>query len=527
MDRSQLLNLLFPAMLGGAALGCGADETTAAAGEVPAARNVVQGGSQDIGEFRRRLAAGEVPPLDTLDEVGFFAEHAIDLPPATCGASVCAHPMLAVAPRFDGGNWTMGFLGMNTPVAPEDLTVGRRHILVVIENSWATRLQGGVAELALATVSSALGEADRVSVVEVTDSDIRVFPALPPEQVRSVQLEVLPLWSEPDEDEILGPLPHDLQRAVADARAIALDPAFSEFRQRVLVLTSGLPAGGATTEENMEALALDLASHDVGVSTFGYGAQYRRRIPLALAEAGAGNAYVATNARDLRDALRAEAATGFVPLARDLTITAEAQAGYEVEAVYGARRARVDGARAVLTSPVLFMGARSGSGSTEAGRRGGGGGWFVQLKPASDPGTAPEEDAPVLRVQVSYTDALTGAAVTQETVLVTPLGVGNNPAPQEPFFTDAPRAKPFMMLNMLMALRGAVSYHEQGACALSVGMRDMMRLSYDLWQQHYDDVDIRADFELLDRLANVVSETCNDSRGAVWPVQAQVSCFYF
>ena len=51
-------------------------------------RSVVQGGPQDIVEYRAIVAAGGVPALSVLEENGFFAEHKVDLPPADCGAAI-------------------------------------------------------------------------------------------------------------------------------------------------------------------------------------------------------------------------------------------------------------------------------------------------------------------------------------------------------------------------------------------------------------------------------------------------------
>ena len=85
-------------------------------------RSVTQGGAQDIGFFRSVVESGGVPRPSTIDPVGFFAEHAVDLPPADCGDSVCVHGNLAVAPGIDQeSNWTMAFLAMNTPVDARDL----------------------------------------------------------------------------------------------------------------------------------------------------------------------------------------------------------------------------------------------------------------------------------------------------------------------------------------------------------------------------------------------------------------------
>ena len=44
---------------------------------------VGQGGAQDFGLFREILLAGDIPGPDTIDDLGFFAEHKIDLPDAS------------------------------------------------------------------------------------------------------------------------------------------------------------------------------------------------------------------------------------------------------------------------------------------------------------------------------------------------------------------------------------------------------------------------------------------------------------
>ena len=77
--------------LGVTIAGCsssGSDDGGAAAAVAPpsgGSANVVQGGPQDFAEFRAIVAAGGIPAPETLDPVGFFAEHAMDLPPADCG----------------------------------------------------------------------------------------------------------------------------------------------------------------------------------------------------------------------------------------------------------------------------------------------------------------------------------------------------------------------------------------------------------------------------------------------------------
>src|SRR5215218_4344612 len=84
------------------ALGCSNSDGVEGVETPTGSVNVSQGGAQDISEFRAIVEQGKVPSPETLDPVGFFAEHAIDLPDADCGKDVCIHPFLAVAPRFNG-----------------------------------------------------------------------------------------------------------------------------------------------------------------------------------------------------------------------------------------------------------------------------------------------------------------------------------------------------------------------------------------------------------------------------------------
>ena len=78
-----------------------------------------QGGAQDFGLFRQILLAGGIPGPETIDDLGFFAEHKIAMPAAECGQNVCIHGMLGVMGNMiSGSNCTIVMLGMNTPIDP-------------------------------------------------------------------------------------------------------------------------------------------------------------------------------------------------------------------------------------------------------------------------------------------------------------------------------------------------------------------------------------------------------------------------
>ena len=50
----------------------------------PGAVGVSQGGAQDFGLFRQILEDGKIPAPETLDDVGFFAEHKLEYPAPSC-----------------------------------------------------------------------------------------------------------------------------------------------------------------------------------------------------------------------------------------------------------------------------------------------------------------------------------------------------------------------------------------------------------------------------------------------------------
>lgn len=499
--------------LAGIALSCASGEGEPALDGAPS-RAVTQGGPQDIAEFRSVVERRAVPDPSLLDELGFFAEHAVDLPPADCDQPVCVHPMLGVAPRFNGGNWTMAFVGMNTSVDPATLPTKPRHLIVLVEDRYSafSSFEG-----VLSAIAEALSDADRVSVI-LAGSTVEVLAV----GARKGSLPRVDL--EPPEFYGREPLPA-VYSALVESRALALRSEFSEHGSRVLWFTGGAP-GGVVSADHFVALAELMAKDAIAISTFGMGRAFARDVPSAVTEVSSGNYYYAESHEDLLNAVRVEAKTGFVPLARDFELTVEAQPGYRIGSVYGARRAEVTETRARLSTPTLFIGARSGSMDVATGRRGGGGGLFVELL-ADEPPEDERERVPAdaFTYRVRYTDATNDALVEQSATLATPLGVGQNPPATGPFFSDPERAKPFMMLNMFLALRAQVSLYEAGDCARALGIENMMAQSYSYWQRVYSDPDIDADFSLLVDLSDVMVASC--TRVAPAPPFDFGSCFMF
>jgi Ca-activated chloride channel family protein len=478
---------------------------------------VTQSGPQDIERFRSILEAGEVPSVDSFDQLGFFAEHAIEQPDADCGHSVCVHPQLAVAPRFDGGNWTMAFASFNTPLTADSLERGPVHVSVVVETSTHTEslirsLTDGIVELA-----AGLRDEDRLTVVGFDRRTYRVLDAVAPRDVSPSRIR-LPRF---------GPSETLLYEGLA-AGIDAIEAHREELPDaRILLVTSGHADGGISDGERIVGLAASAARLGVGISVLGAGDDYDARIPTQIAELGTATLTYASGGEELSALLAAQADLTLVPLATDFELRVQPALGYQVAEVYGARYAWRDGEAVVLQAPGLFLGARTGSQDVDpmVGRRGGGGGVFVRLSAGPD---ASEDDdlpagAPAFAVTTRYRDATSDSDVLLEGEIVNALAPGENPDVFWPHFSDEGHAKPFMMLNMWLAIRFALQLYSDGSCAEAMGVSEMMIPSIEAWQEHFDDPDIQADDELLWMLRANIAEECVTK--PVPPLRIDAGCF--
>jgi len=514
----------------GFALGCGSDETRSGevvTTEVPGvddpvtgSRTVSQGGPQDIAYFREIVSRGEVPDPETLDPVGFFAEHAVDLPAADCGEDICIHPSLAVAPRFDGGNWTMAFIAMNTPVDPTTLPRPNAHVAIVADISDYDPATLAVINEGIAAIAAGLSDEDRLSVIEYgSRAEALVEGALP-----STPLPVL-VGERP-----LG-VGADLYAALATAgRLVDADP--DGRAGRILLLSTGSVSAGIDDPDRVINLAEAYARAGTAISVVGFGepSAGEARLLTRLGDLGVGTYSLAEDDMDLAQILDNQANTTLFPLATDLSIAITPGEGYRVGRVWGARRGIARDGFAFLDSPALFVGHRTGASDTGSGRRGGGGGLFVELI-AEEGAESLGPSLPAFSYEASWI-ANDGASRRADATVINTLAPGQNPADMWPEFSG--EEKPFMMLNMYLALRTSVDLYAAGDCPRSRGVEEMMAPSVEVYQGRLYDEDINADWILLQDLTDNVTQKCGEALGIedpetqriVEPVGSSAGCFF-
>lgn len=492
-----------------ALLGC-SSSTSAASPEATPTRNgsvgVGQGGAQDIAEFRSIVAGGDVPAPSTLDPVGFFAEHALALPDADCGSTVCAQAALAVARRFEGDPWTMAFVALNSSVDPSTLTRPPVHTVLVVEH---TARMGTLAPSIFEAFHHfvvGLRPEDRLSVVEVG------------QVARVLQTALVP--SDPalaDAAMTLSMPGHDTTAATYDGLALAgellSDPSWTGHRH-VLMLTSGAADAGLASPDSVVTLAQSLLDADATISLVGFGEPYADTLPIAIGELGGGGYYFAESGTDLVGILDLEGRTSLFPIARDFTMRVTPAPGYTIGRTYGAARALSTSSEATLSAPVLLLGQRTGPADLDQGRRGGGGGFFIEL--LVDPTVTMPAGAPAFVVETSYLDTASGLTVTNTRSITNPLASDQTPTGNLPEFSDATIGKAFMMLNMYLTMRTATTFYADGDCARAMGTIDMMEQTIEWWQgSPLADPDIQADWTLVRDLRDVIDMQCTQMNASV------------
>jgi Ca-activated chloride channel family protein len=500
-----------------ALIGCSDSTSPSAAPTRMGSVGVGQGGAQDIAEFRAIVAAGHVPAPSTLDAVGFFAEHALTLPPADCGDTICAHASLAVARRFDRSAWTMAFIALNSSIDPSTLTRPPVHTVFVIEHTTRT---ASIAAGLFDGLHHFTGDAqagDRVSVIEVRDRATTLTARTTPDDPTLATLATTLAMP--------GGTTAATYEGLALAAELLTDPSWSGHRH-VVMLTSGATDAGLGDPDRVVALASSMLEGGTTLSVIGGGAPYLDALPIAIGELGGGAYYFAQSASDLAQILDVEGRTSLFPIARDFSMRITPAPGYTIGRTYGAARAQATSAEADLGSPMLLLGQRTGPSDVANGRRGGGGGFFVEL--LTLPLASVSAGAPAFTLETSYVDSATGTTVTRARTVNNPLALGAVPTGNLPEFSDVTQAEAFMMLNMYLSMRTATTYFADGDCARAMGTLDMIEPTIEWWQgSALANPDTQADWTLALSLRDVLGRQC-DMMGAVMPIAPRspgLGCF--
>lgn len=443
---------------------------------------VGQGGAQDFGKFRDILLDGNIPGPETIDDVGFFNEHKIELPKAQCGDDVCIHGSLGVMGNMiSGSSCTVVLLGMNTPIDPATLERPPLNLAIAIDTSGS--MNGAPIQYVrngLEAMLDSLEPEDRVTLIGFSaEAEVLVenAPGTSPELLAAIQG-----LSADGKTNI-----YDGLRSAYDVVAEHAD----ETRQnRVILLSDGQATAGITTPAKIVSMSEAYNELGYGLSTIGMGQDFDIELMRELSEVGAGAFYFLEDPSAVDEVFVEEVEAFLVPLAEQVKIDVDVTDGWTLRDVYGTRLFEIDGNAAGIDIPSLQIAHRENADDNENGRRGGGGAMVLELIP-----TGIDTNGAVGHVQFSYLDPDTDEVVADEVNIASPLGPWETP--DDGYFGDFSVEKSFVMLNIYVGFQMA-------ATRASVGDdRGALTVLMSLDQNVGDWLDENPDYDIEDDLKYV------------------------
>jgi Ca-activated chloride channel homolog len=444
---------------------------------------VGQGGAQDFGLFREILLAGGIPGPETIDDLGFFAEHKIELPAPNCGENVCIHGMLGVMGNMiSGTNCTIVMIGMNTPIDPSKLDRPPLNLTIAVDLSGSMkgepidRVRDG-----LLRMRASLEPDDRITLVGFSDGAEVLVEQVAGDSaaLASAIASLQPAGS--------TNLYAGLRMSYEQVHAYAQDG----WQNRVLLVSDGVANAGITSRDKINGLAAAWAEVGYGLTTIGLGTDFDVELMRSLAEVGSGSFYYIEDYAAVEEVFEEEVQAFMVPLAQQVTIDATVFSGYDLRRIYGTRQAEVWGNQGHIEIPILQIAHRTSVDDNENGRRGGGGAMLLELTPT---GESPGE---VGRIEFEYQDPGTGEIVEQVVEISSPLGPWETP--QNGWFASPSVEKGFVMLNIFVGFQMAAQRASVGDDGGALTILEPLTLSVEDWLVATPDADIEDDLFYLHR----------------------------
>jgi Ca-activated chloride channel family protein len=460
-------------------LGCASDGyyDEGAGGGSSLGSGVGQGGAQDFGLFREILLEGGIPGPETIDDVGFFAEHKVPMPTPECGENVCIHGMLGVMGNMiSGSNCTVVLVGMNTPIDPDTLERPPLNLTVAVDLSGS--MKGEPIERVregLLRMRNELQPDDRVSLVGFGDDAELIVESVAGDSVE-LATAIAALTPAGSTNIYAG-----LRMAFETVGAHAQEG----YQNRVVLASDGLATVGITSDDKIEGLAEAWAELGYGLTTIGLGNDFDIELMRSLAELGSGSFYYVEDYAAVEEIFAEEVQAFVVPLAEDVTIDATVFEGYDLRNIYGTKQAEVWGNHGHIDIPILQLAHRVSADDNENGRRGGGGAMILELLPTG------EDPGEVGRIEFEYQDPVSGEIVEEITEITSPLGPWETP--ENGWFTNDSVEKGFVMLNVYVAFEMAASRASVGDDAGALSILRPLALSLEDWLASNDDADIEDD----------------------------------
>lgn len=467
------------------ATGCSGEAGDAAEFGGDGGAGVAQGGAQDFGQFRAILDAGELPGPETLDDVGFFNEHKLELPDADCGQDICLHGELGVMGNMiNGSNCTLVMLGMNTPIDPAELERLPLNLAIAVDTSGSMAGESiQYVREGLYRMLDDLGPDDRVSIIGFDDE-------------AAVLIESV-TGDDPELTLAIGSIEARGSTNIYDGLRVAYETvqahADPTLQNRVILLSDGKATAGITSSTKLVEMSAAYNVEGYGLTTIGMGADFDPELMRDLAEKGAGAFYFLEEPAAVQEVFEEEVATFLVPLAKNVEMSLQVDPGYSLRAIYGTKQAETWGNVGQISIPILQIAHRTSVDDDEGGRRGGGGAIIAELVP-TDPSRVGEAGT-VGQLTMTWDDPGTDETFETTVKITSPLQPGETP--EDGLFSFAGVEKSFVMLNLYAGFEMAATRSSYGDLGGARGVLVPLAEQVETWLESNPDADIEDDLEYV------------------------------
>ncbi|MCY1057946.1 VWA domain-containing protein [Nannocystis sp. SCPEA4] len=467
---------------------CGDDGGSAAAGDTGGENGgslgAGQGGAQDFGQFKQILEEGRIPGPETLDDVGFFNEHKIDLPPATCAGDVCLHGLYGeMGNMISGTNCITVLVGLNTAIDVKQLERPPLNLALVIDSSGS--MEGEPMQYVregLLRMLDALDPADRITLVDF-DTTARVMT----EYVTGSDPALIQAIGELEASG--GTNIYDGLRTGFELMAAHADPG---RQNRVVFLSDGMATEGITNDAKILAMAQGYSEQGYGLTTIGVGADFDVSLMRTLSEQGSGAFYFLEDPAAVQEVFVEEVTAFLVPLAEDVTITADIVDNYSLRAIRGTKLSTVEGNHGAIEIPNLQLAHRETVDDHEDGRRGGGGAILLELLPRN----GQPRVADVGELKLRYRHPVDKQYIEEVAAIKTTVDPGEIDL-EKGVFDNPSSEKGFVMLNIYVGFDMAATRAAQGDLAGALNILDGLDAAVDGWLAANPDFDIEDDLKYI------------------------------
>ncbi|MBK9259742.1 MAG: VWA domain-containing protein [Polyangiaceae bacterium] len=494
MLHRTLLSTLTTGLLALTLAGCAADSASQNGGAPvdpgPGSTGISQAGAQDFGLFRQILDDGKIPGPDTLDDLGFFAEHKLDYPAPSCGNDVCMHGMLGIMGNMiSGSSCTLVQIGMNSPIDVNNLQRPPLHLVLSVDTSGS--MAGPAMDYVkqgLVAMIPALQPNDKVSLVTYSTNAKIVLDYVAASDSAALDSAFKSIYAAGSTN---------LYEGLFQAFSLADKHFMPGYQNRVLYLSDGEATSGIQNSSKLVSLAEAYAKKGIGITTIGVGKDFDVGVMRDLGEVGAGNFYFLEDPKAVVEVFTDEVNTFLVPVALDVKFDVSVGGGYVVRGVYGTNGWENAEGGGTISIPSLFLAGRTSSEDPiSEGRRGGGGAMLIELVPKAGAISVPDPYA-VGNISLSFKDPATGTTKTQTTNIVAP----NTPdaPPVDGYFFNDTVEKGFVMLNIYAGFKLATQLAADSDPRTARRTLEALRPNVADWLDINPDADIQDDLVYIDK----------------------------